>query len=278
MAPAGWQLPEALDREVVLADGTGLLVLGGRNAAKVSTAAVRRLDATTGRVAGSGTLAVAVHDAAGASLGGSHFVFGGGNSSTVAAVQQDTNDGARVTGRLPQPRSDLVAAVHGGRVYLAGGYDGAHDVAAVLATTDGTTFTTTGSLAQLVRYPAMASAYGALWVIGGETRSGDTAVIQRIDPSTGAVTVAAHYPDTISHEGVVVLGGRVYVIGGRVGGAISDHVVELDPRTGAATVVAHLPAPLSDMGVAVVGDAAYVVGGESAASAPTSGVSVLRAG
>jgi|GEM_PF-675102 len=280
VAPAGWQLPGALDREVVLNDGKDLFVLGGRNAAKTSTPAIHHLAASTGRSLGEGTLGVPVHDAAGAVLGGSHFVFGGGNSATVAAVQRFApGNGARVVGQLPQPRSDLVAATVGDRAFVAGGYDGTKDVATVLSTKDGTNFTTVGTLPTLVRYPAMVNAGGVLWVIGGETSSGgDTNVIQRIDPASGAVTIASHYPNTIGHEGVAVLGGHVYVIGGRVGGAISDHVVELDPATGTTKLVGHLPAPLSDMAVTVLGDTAYVVGGESAASSPTAGVTTIRLG
>lgn len=279
VAAAGWQLPGALDREVVENDGKNLIVLGGRNAAKTSTATVLHLDPASGRSLDTGTLGAAVHDAAGAALGGSYFVFGGGNSTTVASVQRfSPGNGTRVIGQLPQSRSDLVAATFGDRVFIAGGYDGSRDVATVLATKDGVTFTAVGSLVQLVRYPAMGSADNALWVIGGETSTGDTNDIQKIDPATGAVTVAAHYPTTIAHEGVAVLGGHVYVIGGRVGGAVSDHVVELDPRTGTTHLVGHLPVPLSDMGVTVIGNTAYVVGGESAASSPTTGVTRVQRG
>ena len=129
---------------------------------------------------------VPTHDAAGATLGGRTFVFGGGEQSSVATVQESRrgrrppHGTATVAGRLPGPRSDLVAVTRGGTAYLLGGYDGAGYDATVLATRDGRHFTVAARLAVPVRYPAVAVLGSQIWVFGGQTSHGITNDIQRI--------------------------------------------------------------------------------------------------
>ena len=53
----------------------------------VSTSNVVLVDPQTGQSQLTGQLALAVHDASGASIGGRAFIFGGGAQSTVASVQ-----------------------------------------------------------------------------------------------------------------------------------------------------------------------------------------------
>ena len=110
-----------------------------------------------------GHLTIPTHDAAGATLGGQTYVFGGGQQTSVATVQEITahqagaaHGTAAVAGQLPGPRSDLVAVTHAGTAYLLGGYDGAGYDATVLATRDGRRFTVAARLAVPVRYPAVA--------------------------------------------------------------------------------------------------------------------------
>ena len=94
-----------------------LLLLGGLDAAKNTTGEILRIDPAAGTVTATGTLAVPVHDAAGAIVAGRPTVFGGGNSSESAAVQALDADGrVQRIGELPVPRSDLAAATVGGRV------------------------------------------------------------------------------------------------------------------------------------------------------------------
>ena len=190
-------------------------------------------------------LAVPTHDAAGATVGGRTFVFGGGEQASVATVQQVTGPAARaraattpgsptVTGRLPRPRSDLTAVTQGGTTYLLGGYDGTTYDATVLATTDGRRFTVAARLPVPVRYPAVAVLGRQIWVFGGQTSHGITNDIQRISlPSAGpgapagrggvAVPVARarrlRWPGTCREPttaaAAFTLGGAVYVAGGQ---------------------------------------------------------------
>ena len=83
-----------------------------------------------------GSLTDVVHDGAGAQLGATSFVFGGGSPTTFATVQSlgPSAGTGRVAGQLPQPRSDVAAATVGRTVYLVGGYDGTNYEPSVLAT------------------------------------------------------------------------------------------------------------------------------------------------
>ena len=82
-----WQLGAAVSRETVLVDQGGLEILGGLVPSGASAIGAFRLDPATGASTPVGSLAAAVHDGAGAVLGSSSFVFGGGSPATVANVQ-----------------------------------------------------------------------------------------------------------------------------------------------------------------------------------------------
>ena len=87
VTPAAYQLPAGISREVVLARGSDLLIIGGLNQRSVTTSAITVLNPVTGRTARAGRLADPSHDAAGALLGGRPYLFGGGVAASLAAVQ-----------------------------------------------------------------------------------------------------------------------------------------------------------------------------------------------
>ncbi len=246
VSPAPYQLPSGLAREVVFPAGPDLLLAGGLTPRSTSTAAVRQLNPSTGSTVRVGRLTAPTHDAAGATLGGRAFVFGGGEQDSVATVQKITaqitaqevtahqstaaHGTATVAGRLPRPRSDLAAVTSGGTAYLLGGYDGAGYDATVLATRDGRRFSVAARLAVPVRYPAVAAAGGQIWVFGGRTSHGITNDIQRV-PLPGASrsgagqtvrgrrivsgAVAGHLPRPTTAAAAFTLGGTLYVAGGQ---------------------------------------------------------------
>ena len=292
MSPAPYQLPSGLAREVVLPAGPGLLLAGGLTPRSTSTAAVRRLNPSTGSTIRVGRLTVPTHDAAGATLGGRIYVFGGGEQSSVATVQQITaaHGTATVAGWLPRPRSDLVAVTRDGTAYLLGGYDGASYDATVLATRDGRRFSVAARLPVPVRYPAVAAAGGQLWVFGGQTSHGITNDIQRV-PLPGARptgagqtvggrriasgVVAGHLARPTTAAAAFTLGGTLYVAGGQTAAArpgqataspsapltTSDAVLRYQPGHPAA-LAGRLPVPVANAGVGVLGGTAYLVGGD----------------
>ena len=157
ITPAAYQLPSGISREVVLARGRHLLIIGGLDQRSVTTRTVTELNPVTGRTVRAGRLAAASHDAAGSLLGGTPYLFGGGVAASLASVQAlHGRRTATVAGQLPGPRSDLSSVTIGGTAYLVGGYDGARYDAAVLATGNGRTFRTVARLPVPVRYAAVA--------------------------------------------------------------------------------------------------------------------------
>ncbi len=266
---ASWTLPAPVAREVVVASGKEFTVVGGLDATKFSTASVVTVNPATGTSRESGTLPVAVHDAAGVRAGTRILVFGGGGPSEngTADVQAVPGSGAAaVIGTMPGPRSDHVAARVGSTTYLFGGYDGASIVPDVLATTNGTTFTKVGALPVPVRYPALAVVGQAIYVFGGVSNSQagvDTSTVQRLDVATGVIDTVGTLPTSLSHAGAVVLGGQVFLLGGYVDNTrLSDQILRFDPKTVTATSVGSLPAPVSDGAAVVVGGRGYLVGGQ----------------
>jgi len=267
---APYHLPSAISREVVLARGQNLLIIGGITQQLTTTAAVIQLDPATGRATRAGRLADPAHDAAGAVLGGRAYLFGGGDQAELAAVQALRHGGTTVAAsQLPGPRSDISSVTLGGTAYLVGGYDGTSWIGTVLATTNGRTFTKVAALPVPVRYAAVAGAGKRIWVFGGLTPAGNTRAIQRINLATGTAAVVGHMPAPISAATAVTLAGRIFIAGGQVskGGAArlvaSRKVLAYDPVHGRVTTAGRLPVAVTNAAAAVIGGTAYLVGGNN---------------
>src|SRR5690348_4674000 len=218
VTPAAYQLPSGISREVVLASGGRLLIIGGLDQRSATTRVVTELNPVTGRTVRAGRLAAASHDAAGALLGGTPYLFGGGVAASLATVQSLRGRGtATVAGQLPGPRSDLSSVTLGGTAYLVGGYDGASYDAAVLATGNGRSFRTVARLPVPVRYAAVAGTGRDIYVFGGQTASGPSRVIQRVDLGTGQATVVGHLPVPVTGATAFTLADRIFIAGGQAG-------------------------------------------------------------
>ncbi len=275
-APASWKLPAPRARAVALTDGNVVFVLGGLDGSKQSTATILRVDPATGLSATAGALPHAVHDAAGAKIGISQVVFGGGaagdtQSAVVQAYTPERN--SKDIGLLPEPRSDQVAVSVGDRVYVLAGFNGRTFTPDVLATADGLNFDVVGKLAEPVRYPAAAAvADGSIYVFGGVTGGVDTRSVQRFDPATRKTTVVGQLPQPWSHASAVTIGGAVYVLGGFANNTVTAQILRFDVKTHAVQPVGALPAPVSDAALVTIGDTSYLVGGQGSNRATLSSV------
>ena len=294
-----WTLGSALSREVVLpGSGTAVTVAGGLTTSQSSTDAVVSLDTTSGSETALTTLASKVHDAAGASLRGRGFLFGGGSPNTVATVQQfpapvpavathgtrshsdhssvasATSVTPSVVGQLPQPRSDSQAVSIGATTYLVGGYDGTAGDRDVLATTDGVHFSVIARLALAVRYPAVAAIGGRIYLFGGQAVGGTQAgralnTVQLVAPAQRTASIVAHMPSRLAGASAVVLDGHIYVAGGVSQTGATQQAAALrtvwayDTSTKRLENAGTLPVGTSYAGAAVVGGRAWIVGGEN---------------
>ena len=257
-------LPTGLSREVAIVVGTRLIVYGGFASTGSTTDAILAFDPGAGSITRLGALAVPVHDAAGVALGGASWIFGGGNSAVVSAVQRiDSSAVGSVVGHLPAPRADLSAVSIGASAFvIAGGASGVLD-RRVLATEDGAHFRVVATLLFGVRYAAVSEAGGLIYVVGGVGAGGDRTDIQRVDPATGQVDLIGQMPTPISHASAIVRDGRMLVIGGLSGGNAQDAIWQIALDTGATRLVGRLPRPLSDFATVEAGGTVYVIGGET---------------
>ncbi len=288
-----WQLPVALSRTAVVPTGNGFTVLGGLDASQASVATVYAVDPGSGTVVADGTLAAAVHDAAATTSGANDLVLGGGSPNTVATVQSIptvvdptptvTPSPARagtVSGQLPAPRSDLAVArvpsAHGGATtYVVGGYDGTTYEHQVLATTDGTHYSSVANLTVPVRYPAVVARDGLLYVFGGETGSAGSTTsatddIQVVDPVAHTSRVVAHLPQPLYGAAAFVIDGTIYVAGGQVPGGVTLTAIDAYvPSTRKVLNAGLLPQAEAFGGYTTVGTGrtaiGYIAGGEVAA-------------
>jgi hypothetical protein len=262
-----WTLPAAVSRPVVLPDGPGFVILGGLATGDTSTARIVAVDPARGVARIVGHLAVAIHDSAGAVIGGRFFVFGGGSTSTISIAQAWAAGSATEVAALPEARSDLSAVTLDGTTYLVGGFNGSVMAADVLATVNGLSFRPIAALTIPVRYAAVAAIGHTLWVVGGVTSTSEggtteTDAVQKVDLGSGRTTVAGRIPQPIGHATALSVAGQIFVVGGRTGTGPSAAIWRLNPVTGSLALAGLLPEPVSDAASVVVDGVGYLVGGE----------------
>ena len=260
-----YRLPAAVEREVAAAYRGSIVIAGGLAADSSSTNGVFRLDPATGAVTRLGTLPQVFHDAAGAILGHTLFVFGGGaaaSTSTVQAFDLATGRGTAI-GNLPTPLSDLASTTVGKGVYLVGGFDGRSPRREIYRTFNGHDFRVVGHLPVGLRYPAVASVEGKIVIAGGVSARGTSAAVDVFDPSSGRTTSLGELPAPTAHAAVLVSRGLVYVIGGvDSSGVVVGAITEIDMRTRTIRRVRGELA-IRDAGVVSLPSGALVIGGAS---------------
>ncbi|HET8567184.1 MAG TPA: kelch repeat-containing protein [Solirubrobacterales bacterium] len=268
VAAAEKGLPAPISGEAAVAVPAGTLILGGLDASETSVEGVF-LRERSAEVASAGSLAGPLHDAAATVLNGKVLVFGGGTETSTDQVQSlpvgaspSSPATATVVGRLPAVRSDLSAVTVGSKAYLLGGYDGANPDPAVLATSDGRSFSQVAELEVPARYMAVAALGGRIYAFGGETAAGEpTDAIQEVDPAKGTARQIGRLPDPVSHAAAVAMGGSIYVLGGEGSAGATAKSWRFDPGSGKVFPASTLPHPIAGGAVAGSGESAYLIGG-----------------
>jgi N-acetylneuraminic acid mutarotase len=267
VASAG-TLPSPLQDAAGAADpaGTGAVLLGGLNAEETSTATIQRV--ASGAVTSAGTLPTALHDACAAELGGTVYLFGGGQQESVSgilAVRASTPGGtlsAEQVATLPTPASDVACAVLGGAIYVVGGYTGAEALQTILVWRPGTVARVAGTLPKALRYAAVAAVGQSILIAGGTSGTEASRDVYSFDTRTGALQRLAQLPFAVTHAAGAALDGRLLVIGGREAAHATQHssILAVSP-SGTVTVAGRLPLPLSDTAAVATGATITVAGG-----------------
>ncbi len=309
-----WSLPNPISRLTLLPGPAPnqLVILGGLLPSGSSASGVYTLGTANGRLTWVANLSAPSHDASGVALAGTDILFGGGNASgSVATVQSlpaaaypatnptATRPGltARVTGQLPQLRSDSSALVMGSTAYVIGGYNGttgdrsvlAIDLASTSPSTSGMSFRTVATLPVAVRYAGVAALGGKILVFGGLGVSGPDAgkpiaSIQEVDPATGKASIVGTLPEPLYGAAAANLGGVVYLAGGMTGasGATGSglHPVATiwayDPSTRQVLRAGQLRVPVAHAGAAVIGNRMWLIGGKSTGGTPVAAAQMVE--
>jgi hypothetical protein len=147
--------------------------------------------------------------------GSVYLFGGGQASSVPTVVRVDPRSGVAVRApALDEPLSDLGAVSIGGHAYLVGGYTGSQFATAVLRYLPRGGTSTVARLPQGTRYAGVAAIGRTIYVAGGLTTSGATDAVYAVTPGGGARRVGT-LPAPEDHAALVALGGRLYLVGGR---------------------------------------------------------------
>ena len=314
-AEAPWQLSAPISGALVLRGlGTQLSVLGGMTTGGTLAEGAFTFDTSTGKLVHVGNLENALTDSSGAVIAGQDLVFGGSSPIPLSTVQDLAQPGAftaaggtsragtivraTVVGTLPQACTDAAVATIGTTTYLVGGYNGTSSSPQVLATTDGRTFVAVASLAQPVRFAAVAAVAGKLYVFGGQTVSQSIAsppldTIQLVEPAKHRTRIVGHLSEPLAESTAVTVGSHVFLIGGvtvnRAPGSSTSHsagsttgstggiststvptIWSFNASKDKVSRVANLVVPVSQAGTAVLGSEVWVMGGMSNGAPVTS--------
>ena len=202
--------------------GGRVYVFGGGQAVSVSS--IVRIDPTTRRLVGAGTLDEPLSDLGAVTVGGHPYLVGGytGSIYASAVLRYDGHGRTSTVARLPEGLRYAGVAALDGTIYVAGGLTTAGETRAVLAVDPASgQVRRVATLRSPIAYGALVAFQGQLFMIGGKTSAGIAlATVQRIDPTTGQVSLAARLPRRLAEPAAAVLRNRIVVIGGESSRAV----------------------------------------------------------
>lgn len=108
---------------------------------------------------------------------------------------------------------------------------------------------------------------GRLYVVGGETASGDTDAVEMYDPNFDTWQVLPPRPVAARNASAASLDGKLYVAGGCKGAVPLASVHLFDPATQKWQAAASLPAPACGPALVTAGGQLYALGGWDGAKA-----------
>ena len=229
----------------------------------------------TGSVQRTALLPVKTHDAAAGFLGADLYVFGGGQSASYDTIVRISGSQVSTVGHLNRPLSDAVAVPftyhNQPGLVLVGGYDGQvfnQEVRFVTLNQGNLTWTNLFALPHGVRYPAVTSANGNLYIAGGRLASGQLSQSVYVWSSLTSTMHLVGYLGTAVEKATLFAKPGFLVVAGGSNQAQNPvtNVTAMNLETGKTQVVAHLPVPLADLGYAQTGSQGWLVGGLKSSS------------
>jgi uncharacterized protein (TIGR03437 family) len=166
--------------------------------------------------------------------------------------------------------SEMGVAELNGKIYVLGGYPASRVTVTTVQVYDPATdaWSLAAPLPTPVNHPMPAVAKGKLYLIGGQSDSGNTSFVDTVfeyDPATNAWQTRAPLPVARGAGAAAVLDGKIYVAGGRPPRG-ADFAV-YDPDTNQWTQLPNLPTQRNHLAAAAVDGKIYVIGGRFTAGA-----------
>jgi Kelch motif len=159
-------------------------------------------------------------------ISGRVLLFGGGVSQGSNRIVRVLPGRPRLLGTLPQPLSDLVAVPIGNLAYVMGGWNGSETSRAIYSVGANGSLTKVGGFPVGVRYPAVGTLGGTLYVIGGLRRGELTDTILSWRPGQRRWYAAGRLPMAVSDLSAVPFDRGILALGGRgPAGTVASAVV-----------------------------------------------------
>lgn len=197
------------------------------------------------------------------------FIPGSGASEAVYACLACTPSSGGWEGKLPMPSPQAFPAYANN--YVAGGDDGSGPVATLVA--GGFTWETLAPMPTARSAPAGAFDAGLFYVMGGNTGSAVTGVLEVYNPSSNSWTSAAPMITPRSDLGADAIGGIIYAAGGMDASSAALATLEAyNPATNSWTAQAPMLTPRADLAVVAFNGLLYAVGGRGADGNPLASV------
>ena len=158
------------------------------------------------------------------------WIIGGYSSDTVGHITTSwvaTDLGSQ----LPKTIAYHAGCVYDGKMWITGGYDGANFLDNVYSSTNGTTWTSEGTLPAKTLRHTMVVADGKMWVIGGydaDAGGYTNKVYTSTDGSTWIEDSAEVNWDARDSHQAFVLGDSIYITGGNDAGGFKTDIWKLE--------------------------------------------------
>jgi N-acetylneuraminic acid mutarotase len=197
-----------------------ILVFGGASSSVHDV--VQQFFPATGRSRVIATMPTVRADLTAAVAAGRVILVGGFDGAGPQASVWATRDGRHFTivAHLPQPVRYPAVAALGANVYAFGGLISGGEYTGTFTTDIQRIDLRTGSARIIGHLPnplahAMAATVnGRIYLLGGSTPHGPSALIRRLDPRNGQTSIASRLPHPLTDAAVASIGSTVYLLGG----------------------------------------------------------------
>jgi len=237
------------------------------------TATVEEYDPSTDRWSTKAAMPVGLHHAGIGVVGSRLFIIGGYKQSGLSVwgpvatvyVYDPAADAWSERASMPTARGALSVAVHEGKLYAIGGYEGRANSAAVeVYDPVRDSWTSRAPLPTPRDHLATAAAGGKLYAIGGRLKGDyhrNLSIIEVYDPSADKWSKAPDLPTARSGITAAVAGGRIFVFGGEGADGTFRENEAYDPSRDAWQTMTPMPTARHGLGSAVVDGRIFVLSG-----------------